>query len=58
MPPDGYPGFQYLQSARVRNFAPTPLGATNPAPTTVPPIDSTANAIMNIGSTISWRPPH
>src|SRR5271157_186361 len=36
----------------------TSKGATNPAPTTVPPIDSTANAIMNIGSTISWRPPH
>ena len=32
-------------------FAPMPRGATNPAPTTVPFIDSTANATMNIGST-------
>ena len=39
-------------------LSPLRRGATNPAPTTVPPIDSTANAIMNIGSTISWRPPH
>ena len=33
------------------NFPPMRRGATNPAPLTVPPIDSTAHATMNIGST-------
>ena len=51
----GLHGHQGSSELRLRgwalllNFRPYANGATNPAPTQVPPIDSTANAIMNIG---------
>ena len=60
----GLHGHQSSSELRLRgwalllNFRPYAPRSNQPAPTTVPPIDSTANAIMNIGSTISWRPPH
>ena len=53
----GLHGHQSSSELRLRgwalllNFRPYAPGATNPAPTTVPFIDSTANATMNIGST-------